>query len=67
MRPALVLALLFLAACSKEAEAPPGNEQAVIDKANADVMAAQAEAQAGAQAGAGEAAAVGSAAAGAAR
>ena len=36
--------LLLLAACSKEAAAPTGNEQAVIDKANADVTAAQAEA-----------------------
>lgn len=44
MRPALILALLFVAACNKKAEAPPGNEQAVIDKANADVMAAEAEA-----------------------
>ena len=43
MRPALILAFLFLAACSKEQAAPSGNEQAVIDKANNDVMAAQAE------------------------
>lgn len=44
MRPALLCLFLLVAACSKEAEAPPGNEQAVIDKANADVMAAEAEA-----------------------
>ena len=43
MRIALILAFLFLAACSKEQDAPAGNEQAVIDKANNDVMAAQAE------------------------
>ncbi len=36
--------LLLLAACSKEAEAPAGNSQAVIDKANADVVAAEAAA-----------------------
>ena len=36
---------LALAACKQQAsEAPAGNEQAVIDKANADVAAAQAEA-----------------------
>ena len=33
---------LLLSACSKEAEAPAGNEQAVIDKADADVKAAEA-------------------------
>jgi hypothetical protein len=44
MRIALPLLLLLLAACSKQADAPAGNEQAVIDKANADVMAAEAEA-----------------------
>lgn len=38
--------LLLLAACNKTAEAPAGKEQAVIDKANADVAAAQAEANA---------------------
>ncbi|MEI6485263.1 MAG: hypothetical protein WCO11_03245 [Sphingomonadales bacterium] len=36
--------ILALAGCSKTAEAPSGNEQAVIDKANADVAAAEAEA-----------------------
>jgi hypothetical protein len=36
--------LLLLSACSKEAEAPAGNQQAVIDKAEADVMAAEAAA-----------------------
>jgi hypothetical protein len=37
--------LLLLSACSKQAEAPAGNEQAVIDKADADVRAAEAAAQ----------------------
>lgn len=41
---ALLPLLLLLAACSKEAPPPKGNEQAVVDKANADVMAAEAEA-----------------------
>ncbi len=36
--------LLMLSACSKETEAPAGNQQAVIDKADADVQAAEAEA-----------------------
>lgn len=36
-----LIAVLFVS-CSKQAEAPAGNEQAVIDKANADVMAAEA-------------------------
>lgn len=45
MRALLILSVLFLAACSKEAAAPTGDEQAVIDKANADVMAAESEAQ----------------------
>lgn len=36
--------LLLLAACSKADDKPANNEQAVIDKANADVMAAEAEA-----------------------
>lgn len=44
MRIVLPLLLLLLAACSKQADAPAGNEQAVIDKANADVTAAEAEA-----------------------
>jgi len=44
MRPALLVLALILAACSKGDKAPAGNEQAVIDKANADVMAAEAEA-----------------------
>jgi outer membrane biogenesis lipoprotein LolB len=45
MRALLLLsASLLLAACSKDAAAPAGNEQAVIDKANADVMAAEAAA-----------------------
>ncbi len=44
MRIALLVLALGLAACSKEAEVSAGNEQAVIDKANADVMAAEAEA-----------------------
>ena len=38
----LALVALLLVSCSKEAAAPAGNEQAVIDKANADVMAAEA-------------------------
>jgi|JI8StandDraft_2_1071088.scaffolds.fasta_scaffold181105_2 hypothetical protein len=43
MRTLLPLFLL-LVACSKEsADAPVGNEQAVIDKAEADVAAAEAE------------------------
>ncbi len=37
--------LLLLSACSKEADAPAGNEQAVIDKADADVKAAEAAAK----------------------
>jgi hypothetical protein len=37
--------LLLLAACSKADDKPASNEQAVIDKANADVMAAEAEAE----------------------
>jgi len=37
--------LALLSACSKPAEAPAGNEQAVIDKADADVKAAEAAAQ----------------------
>lgn len=45
MRTALILAALLLAACSKQQDAPAGNEQAVIDKANNDVMAAEAERQ----------------------
>ncbi len=49
MRAALPLVLLLLVACSKSEEPPAGNEQAVIDKANADVVAAQAEAEAGAK------------------
>ena len=45
MRILLPAVILMLAACSKEApEAPAGNEQAVIDKAEADVAAAEAEA-----------------------
>jgi hypothetical protein len=41
----LFLPLLFvLAACSETAEAPAGNQQAVIDKAEADVAAAEAAA-----------------------
>lgn len=51
MRALMILPLLLLAACSKEAAAPTGNEQAVIDKADADVAAAESEA-AGAEAGA---------------
>jgi hypothetical protein len=44
---ALVVAFtLLLAACSKESAAPEGREQAVIDKADQDVIAAQAEAEA---------------------
>lgn len=43
MRIALILVVLLLAGCSKEVAAPTGNEQAVIDKANADVMAAEAQ------------------------
>ena len=45
MRAAFLLALLLLVACSKQQAAPTGNEQAVIDKANSDVMAAEAESQ----------------------
>jgi outer membrane biogenesis lipoprotein LolB len=45
MRAILFLAIVLLAACSKQAEAPTGNEQAVIDKANADVAAAEGEAR----------------------
>lgn len=37
--------LMLLSACSKPAEAPAGNEQAVIDKADADVRAAEAAAK----------------------
>ncbi len=44
MRAILLLLLLLLAACSKGEDKPAGNEQAVIDKANADVVAAEAEA-----------------------
>ncbi len=44
MRVPLIILALCLAACSKEAEVGAGNEQAVIDKANADVAAAEAEA-----------------------
>ena len=44
MRAILPLLVLLLAGCSKEAAAPTGNEQAVIDKADADVAAAEAEA-----------------------
>ena len=40
----LVPLLLLVSACSREAAAPEGNEQAVIDKADADVAAAEAEA-----------------------
>ncbi|WP_310475908.1 hypothetical protein [Sandarakinorhabdus sp.] len=43
MRAALIILVLLLSACSKGDEAPAGNEQAVIDKANSDVMAAEAE------------------------
>jgi hypothetical protein len=35
------LPALLLLSCSKDAAAPAGNEQAVIDKADADVRAAQ--------------------------
>jgi hypothetical protein len=42
---ALLPLLLLLAACSKQAEAPAGNQQAVIDKADADVRAAEAAAK----------------------
>ncbi|WP_164156197.1 hypothetical protein [Sandarakinorhabdus rubra] len=48
-RPALALVLLLLTACGKQEEAPQGNQQAVIDKANADVAAASAEADAPSQ------------------
>jgi hypothetical protein len=45
MRIALLLIALTLTACKEQAaEAPVGNEQAVIDKAEADVAAAAAEA-----------------------
>lgn len=44
MRAVLLVLALCLVACSKAEEKPAGNEQAVIDKANADVMAAEAEA-----------------------
>ena len=44
MRIMLAIVALLLVSCSKETAAPAGNEQAVIDKANADVMAAEAEA-----------------------
>jgi uncharacterized protein YcfL len=44
MRIMLALVAVLLVSCSKEATAPAGNEQAVIDKANADVMAAEADA-----------------------
>ncbi|WP_353216362.1 hypothetical protein [Sandarakinorhabdus sp.] len=46
MRATAALFILLLAACSKQSAAPAGNEQTVIDKANADVAAAQAQAQA---------------------
>lgn len=42
---ALLPLLLLLVACSKQAEAPAGNQQAVIDKADADVRAAEAAAR----------------------
>ncbi|WP_353199182.1 hypothetical protein [Sandarakinorhabdus sp.] len=45
MRALMLLLVLTLAACSKEAATPQGNEQAVIDKANADVAAAEAAAK----------------------
>lgn len=41
MRTALLALTLLLCACGKADEAPAGNEQAVIDKADADVAAAQ--------------------------
>lgn len=41
----LLLPLLLLPACTNEAEAPAGNEQAVIEKAEADVAAAEQAAQ----------------------
>ncbi len=44
MRLTLLLLAMLLTACSKEAAAPQGNEQAVIDKAEADVAAAEAAA-----------------------
>jgi outer membrane biogenesis lipoprotein LolB len=44
MRLVLLVLTLILAACSREAEVTAGNEQAVIDKANADMAAAEAEA-----------------------
>ena len=37
MRIILAIVALLLVSCSKDAAAPAGNEQAVIDKANADV------------------------------
>lgn len=46
MRLAFIVLALLLAGCSNDAAAPAGNEQAVIDKANSDVMAAEAEAAA---------------------
>ncbi len=46
MRIMLSLVAVLLVSCNKEAAAPAGKEQAVIDKANADVMAAEAEADA---------------------
>lgn len=36
------IALLLLAACNKESATPQGNEEVVIDKAEADVTAAEA-------------------------
>ncbi len=48
MRILPVVLALGLAACSKETEqSAAGNQQAVIDKANADVMAAEAAAATG--------------------
>lgn len=51
MRAVAIILALTLVACKPQAEdAPAGNEQAVIDKANADVAAAEAEAAATGQA-----------------
>jgi len=46
MRLFVLIPLFLLAACGQESAAPQGNEQAVIDKANADVAAAEAAAAA---------------------